>query len=294
VNGAQLTSSRFWRMFHQLGEMISPRQNFVAIRECARFVFLNRQLILEMAKKDLLERSNGQAFGYFWIFFQPLLMISVYSFIFVVIVRMRHPEAVSGPDYGIYVLSGLLVWLSSSEALARSAVILRSNASLIKQVIFPIEVLPISTVLVAFSTQGIFLMGFFSLKLMIGSTIGWAAVLLPVVLILQFAGLIGLALMISAVSVYFKDVKDVLQAYLTVAVYTLPIFFTAEQTPPLVRWIFEWNPFSPMINVYRDVLYNGKIEHPFSWLFFVGLSMMAFALGFRFFRRVKVYFGSVM
>jgi lipopolysaccharide transport system permease protein len=292
--GDQFAASRILRILVQLLSLFSPRKNIVALRDCASFLWSNRQLTYEMAKKDLLERSHGQAFGYLWIFFQPLLLITVYSVIFVVIVRMRHPEAVSGPDYGLYVLSGLLVWLSSAEALSRSSTVLRSNASLIKQVIFPIEVLPVSNVLVTFFTQLIFLVGFGIIAVSMKANVGWAILLLPVAIIIQMAGLIGLSLIISAISIYFKDVKDILQAYLTIAVYTLPLFFAADQTPPAVRWIFEWNPFTSMIHVYRDILYTGKIEHPLAWGAFIGLSVLSLAIGYRFFRRVKVYFGSIL
>jgi lipopolysaccharide transport system permease protein len=282
------------RIGQQFLLLLSPLKNYVAIRECLKFLWTHRQLSYEMAKKDILERSHGQVFGYLWIFFQPLLLIAVYSLIFVVIVRMRHPEAVSGPDYGFYVMSGLLVWLSTAEALGRASIVLRSNSSLIKQVIFPIEVLPVANVLMAFFTQTVFLTGLALVMAAMGKALPWTLLLLPFAALAQVLGLIGISFIISAISVYLKDIREILQAYLTIAVYTLPLFFAPEQAPSAVRWIFEWNPFTPMINVFRDILYHGRIEHPISWVVFFGVSLFILGAGFRFFRRVKIYFGSII
>lgn len=266
----------------------------MTLLEALRFIWIHRQLTFEMSKKDILERSHGQAFGYLWIFFHPLLLICVYSFVFIVVVRIRFPIAESTQDYGLFVLSGLIVWLGTAESLSRAASVLRSNTSLIKQVIFPTEVLPISSVLTSCFTQLVFISVYLPLSFFVSGRLPWTMVLLPLVFLIQFLGLVGFSLLISAISIYFKDIKEIVQAFVTVAVYTLPIFYTPDHVPAAMRWIVEWNPFTCLVLVYRDLLFLGEITHPWAWGAFFAGSLLLLATGYSFFRRVKVHFGSII
>ena len=119
-----------------------------AFTEILQILRRHRDLTFEMAKRELSDRYTGQVFGMLWAVIHPVFMMGLYVFIFAVVFKQKIGGTTDLPlDYTAYILSGLVSWLSFQEAINKSCVTITSNASLVKQVIFPVEILPVKSVL---------------------------------------------------------------------------------------------------------------------------------------------------
>lgn len=269
--------------------------NFKAFREIVNLLTKHKYLTWEMAKREITERYKGQILGSFWAVLHPLVLIIVYVFIFVFVFKIKMGGTREMPlDYTTYLLAGLIPWLSFQEAMMKASTVIIVNANIVKQVVFPVEILPVKGVISSLITQVIF---FLMLIVYVGisyHSLHWTYVFLPLLIFVQALGMIGVSYILAAVGAYFRDVKDFVQVFSFIGVYLLPIFYLPEQLPELFKPLIYLNPFSYLIWCYQDVLYLGRFENPWSWLIFIVLSHAVFIIGYRLFRKLKVMFGNVI
>lgn len=252
------------------------------------------RLTIIMARREITDRFAGQLLGPLWALMHPLILIVVYVFVFGVVFRVRIEGNTGLPDYTTYLLSGLIPWIALTEVLSKSAVAITANANLVKQVVFPVDILPLKGALSALFTQAILLtllMGYVFLWLHLGS---WIYLLLPLLLILQALMVIGLAFMVAAIGVYFRDVKDLVQVFALIGIYLVPAFYLPRAVPGQFRALLYINPFSYMVWCFQDVLYFGRMAHPWAWVIFTGMSVLIFVSGYRVFDRLKTMFGNLL
>jgi len=259
-------------------------------------VFRSRgRLIYELTRREISDRYTGQVFGIFWTIGHPILLTLIYIFVFGFIFRVRTGNTLELPlDYTSYMLAGIIPWLVFQEAIGKSSTLIVANTNVVKQVIFPIEVLPIINVLASLVTEFVFLGLLAIYTLFTSHTIPWTYVFIPVLILFQTLLLIGITYLFSAIEVYFRDLKDFVQVFLTVAFFVLPILYLPESIPVAVRPILYFNPISYMIWCYQDALYFGSFMHPWAWVVFGLGSLFLFVFGYRVFRRLKVMFGNVL
>ncbi len=271
------------------------RRNLTALSELVEIGSRHRVLILEMARREVSDRYSGQLVGYIWAVIHPIFMIGVYLFVFNIVFKIRLESSVDMPrNYTTYLLSGLVMWLAFQDVLAKSCTTITSNSALVKQFVFPIEILPIKSVLASMVTLVISLCVLIVYSLITNGIPPWTYLLLPVVLVMHTLAMIGTAYILSAIGVYFRDVKDMFQLFALLNIYMMPIVYLPGMVPELFRPIILFNPFSAFVLVYQDTLYFGRIEHPWAWLGAMALSSLSFVYGYRFFRRVKPMFGNAL
>jgi lipopolysaccharide transport system permease protein len=269
--------------------------NVPAFSELINLLFRHRELMVELARRDISDRYIGQALGVFWAVLHPLFLMAIYVFIFAFVFKVKIDDALGIPrDYTIYILSGLIPWMAFQDSMNKSCTAISGNAGLVKQVVFPIEVLPAKGVLSSFVTQ------FFSTGILILYTLFTTKLLpityllIPVLLLLQFLAMMGISYMLSAVGAYFKDIKDFVQLFGVAGMYAMPIFYLPGWVPELFKPVLYANPFSYLVWCYQDVFYFGEIAHPLAWGVNAVLSLIIFTVGYRFFRKVKPGFGSAL
>ncbi|MEA5476231.1 ABC transporter permease [Pseudanabaena galeata UHCC 0370] len=254
-----------------------------------------KSLTWEMTKSEVTDRYRGQILGWFWAILHPLILIGVYIFIFVVIFKIRIGGTREMPlDYTTYLLSGLIPWLTVQEVMSKAGTAITSNANLVKQVVFPIEILPIKSILASLITQGIFLSILIMYVLATNHSLPFTYIFLPLLFFIQMVGMAGISFTLSAIGVYFKDVKDIVQMFTLIGIYLLPIFYLPEQVPEQFRLLLFINPFSYMVWCYQDVLYLGRFDHPWAWVAFIVMSHFSFTFGYNLFRKLKIMFGNVL
>jgi lipopolysaccharide transport system permease protein len=188
----------------------------------------------------------------------------------------------------------MVPWLTLQEVLNKSPLAVTTNSNLVRQVIFPLEVLPVKVVLGTMPGQLVSILFMMTYAIVSYRFLPWTYVLLPVLLTVGFFLATGAALLLSAVGVFFKDTKEFIQFLTFVGVYLSPIVFLLEWVPKGFRVIIYANPLSHMIWCFQDICYYGRFEHPISWLVFIGLSSLVFVTGARLFTRLKTHFGNYL
>jgi lipopolysaccharide transport system permease protein len=275
--------------------VVNPALNLRAFRELAGVLFRYRALILEMTRRDVVEQYAGQVLGAFWAIGHPLFLMALYVFIFGYVFNMKIGGTYDLPlDYTVYILSGLIPWMAIQQSMSKACAALTGQANLVKQVVFPIEVLPTKAVLSSFIPQiagTVFLLGYVILK---SGALPLTYLLLPVLIGMQLLVMLGIAFALSVISAYLRDAKDLVQVFGTAGIYLMPVVYLPAWVPSIFKPVLYLNPFSYVTWCYQDALYFGRIEHPWAWLVFGVGSVITFAMGYRLFRRLKPHLGNVL
>jgi lipopolysaccharide transport system permease protein len=275
--------------------IFAPLANVAAIREGAVQLWRQRSLCKEMVRRDLGSQFSGQAIGAYWIIGHPLMLYVVYVFVFSVVLKTRMPTSLEMPrDYTTYILAGLAPWLSTQQVLARAPVALIGQAGLVKQVVFPIEILPLGAVIASAIPMLIGITVILLRDIFMFGEVPWTLLLLPIAFAIHAAVMLGLAYILASVTPFFRDVKDIVAVLTVVGVYLVPAFYLPQWVPASLQpWIYA-NPFSYIVWMYQDALYYGDIRHPYAWLISLGLAIASLALGLRTFRKLKPFVANVL
>jgi lipopolysaccharide transport system permease protein len=246
-----------------------------------------RGLVQSLVARELKARYRGSVLGFFWSFINPLLLLLIYSFVFALVLPGTHPPDIE--PYALFMFCGILPWTWFSSSLSESASVLINNSNLIKKVLFPAEILPIVTVLanmVHFFLGLPILVGFlvFYWRPITLAEIAW----FPVVVFVQALLTTGLALILSALTVHFRDIRDILGNLLTFWFFATPIIYPMGQAPPYARQLLNLNPFTHLAISYQEILfYPGPFGH-WKWLLAIGgASIVLFFIGYFLFDRLR-------
>ncbi len=264
-------------------------------KELSSLLSKHSDLVREMAFRDVSDRYSGQVLGVLWAIGHPLFMMALYVFVFAFVFKTKVGGTVQMPlDYTVYIMSGLIPWMAFQDAMNRSCVVITSNASLVKQVVFPLEVLPVKTVLSALLPQFVSLIFLLVYVLFKNGSLFSLYILLPSILAAQIIAMLGVSYFLSALGVYFRDIKDFIQLFGMAGMYMMPIFYLPDMVPSIFKPILYLNPFSYMVWCYQDVIYFGQIVHQQAWFIYFGMSFLIFIFGYRFFRKLKAGFGNIL
>ena len=204
-----------------------------------------RELLKTSIKKDIRGRYKNSILGVFWSFLNPLLQLAVYAIVFPLIMKSDIP------NYTVFVCCGLIPWTFFSTAISRTSFVMVENGNIIKKVYFPREILPISIVtseLVNFFISTIIILAF---VIAYGMGFSWYIVFYPVILIVQYVLLIGISLLVSSLTVYFRDLQHFIGILLQLLFYATPIVYGMDIIPVSFQWILKLNPMSYIIDGYR-------------------------------------------
>jgi lipopolysaccharide transport system permease protein len=217
-----------------------------------------KYLYLQWFKRDVAGRYRGSVLGLLWPLLQPLIQIAVFTLIFFEFMKMRWPMA-SGEStalgYGLNVFAGLAVFNFFSEVLGRSPIAILSQPNLVTKVRFPLFILPAVTV------------GSALIHIVVGSAVliavsaiykqlSWTAVWLPVILLPLITYAIALALLLSSLGVYLRDIAQIMPSVTSVLMFLTPIFYPSSSIPLALRPLFEINPIAWGAQSVRDILLN--------------------------------------
>ena len=258
-----------------------------------RVLIRHRHLCWELVRRDLTDRHAGQVLGPAWMFAQPLVLIALHLFLFAVVLPARGLGGSGELGYVVSVLAGLIPWLAIQDSLLRGVTSVATNANLVKQVVFPVELLPVKGAFVALIPPAA-MTGVLVLYLLVtGHPVPWTIALLPAVWVVQIAGTLGLCLGLGAVGAYVRDVRELIQLFGLVNLYLMPVFFPPGVLPAAIRFVMYANPFSHVVWCHQDV-WAGRISHPASWALFPVTAGLAFVVGWRVFRAARPHFGNVL
>jgi ABC-type polysaccharide/polyol phosphate export permease len=249
----------------------------------------HRQLLAVMTARELKARYRGSVLGYLWSLVNPLLLLAVYTFVFSLVFA---PRVEGQSPYPVFLVAGLFPWVWVSSSLLEGAASLTNNAALIRRSVFPVELLPLVAVLsnlVNFLLSVPILIGALLVARALGHAVGGPAlVLLPLVILLHLPFLCGIAMALAALAVHFKDVRDIVANLLTLGFFLTPILYSIEAVPQRsLRALILWNPLTPFVRAYQDVLFRGRSPETEVWLGMVAASAVAWVLGVWVFDRLS-------
>jgi lipopolysaccharide transport system permease protein len=258
----------------------------------------HRELALGLTRRELFAPFAGSGFGVAWALLHPLLQTLVYVVVFTSIIKLHFSDGDGEAprlDMIAYLIAGLLSWSAWATVLNNSSASIINGASLVKQADFPAELLPVRTVLAAMVPQlvGIGVLLLYVLVRFHTGLLTWA--LLPVVLALQGLAMFGAAFALGALSVFLRDVKELVTVFTMLGIYLTPAFYPPAMVaglPVPMQWVLRLNPFTHFMNVMRDCLFWGSFTHPWSWLIVTVLSLVVAGVSYRVFDRLKIFFGN--
>jgi len=250
-------------------------------------LFRYRALVQSLVARELTARYRGSVLGFFWSFVNPLLLLLIYTFVFTVVIPGVHPRELE--PFALFLFCGILPWTWFSSSLLESATVLISGGNLIKKVLFPAEVLPVVTVLAGLVhfCLGLPILAAFLIYYR-ADVVALDLLWFPAIVGVQLLLTLGLALLVSALTVHFRDVRDLLQNILTLWFFATPIIYPLSQAPPNVRRLLNLNPFTHLAVSYQEVLFRPGPFTDWPRLLAVGVaSVFVFLFGYFVFDRLR-------
>lgn len=271
------------------------KQFSIAPAEMVGSAWRNRSLILALIKREVIGRYRGSALGVLWSFFNPVLMLTVYTFVFSVVFKARWSGGSdSKTEFALVLFAGLLVFNFFSECIGRAPSLIISNANYVKKVVFPLEVLALISLgsalfhaLISFGVWLLFYLLFFGLPHL--TIILFPVMMLPLVLLT-----LGLSWFLASLGIYLRDVGQVIALVITIFMFLSPIFYPISSLPAKVQPILRLNPLTTAIEQMRDVLVWGHVPSLRVYSIFLLISALTAWLGFAWFQKTRRGFSDVL
>jgi len=255
----------------------------------------NRNLILTMAKREVIGRYRGSVLGILWSFFNPLFMLAVYTFVFSMVFKARwNTTSESKTEFALILFAGLIVFNVFAESINRAPMTILTNVNYVKKVVFPLEILPWvtlgSVMFHALISLGVWLLAYVVFFGIPHPTVLFLPLIaVPLVLFVQ-----GLSWALAALGVYLRDVSQFTSILTSILMFLSPIFYPLSAIPEAFRPFLLLNPLAPIIEQARDVLFFGKTPN---WallaVLFAG-SLITAWLGFAWFQKARKGFADVL
>jgi ABC-type polysaccharide/polyol phosphate export permease len=232
--------------------------------ENVKQLYKYRVLIQNLVSRELKARYRGTILGFLWSFFNPLLLMIVYTIVFGFIIQPRDPAFGGNPLlYALFLFCGVLPWTWFSSSAMESANVLMVQGNLIKKILFPVEILPVVVVTSNFVHFVFGLPILFLFALIMLKTFTVYILFLPLVILVQFIFSLGFALIVSSLTVHFRDVKDILANLLTFWFFASPIIYPMTfETIKKHKWLqvmLDINPMTHIMQGYQNCVFFGEM-----------------------------------
>jgi lipopolysaccharide transport system permease protein len=267
----------------------------ISARHLFRSIWSNRHLILTSIKREVLGRYKGSVLGIFWSLVNPLLMLTLYTFIFSEVFKAKWSGGSdSKTEFALVLFIGLIVFTVFTESVNRAPSLIISNVNYVKKVVFPLETLPVVVLGAAIFHASISLTIWLIAYVFVFGLPHLTVMYLPVVLLPFLLMTLGFCWFLASVGTYLRDVSQFMVMLTSVLMFISPIFFSINSFPEKYRFLLFFNPLTPAIEICRDVLFWGKPPnfHHLTMYLFAG-SLIAW-LGFAWFQITRKGFADVL
>lgn len=253
------------------------------------------RLIYQMSKRDVIGRYRGSFAGLFWSFFNPLLMLAVYTFVFGVIFRSRWNNQISGHfEFAVVLFAGLNMNTFFSDCANGAPTLIIGNTNFVKRVVFPLETLGWSTVGAALFHLAVSSIVLFIFEWVAMGGIPLTAFFFPLVVLGFMPFVTGSVWLLSALGVFLRDMKQAIAIITMVMLFLAPIFYPPTLIPPHLRWLLYLNPLTFIVNASRDVLLWGRFPTLTGCLLYLAGSCLFAWISFAWFERTRKGFADVL
>jgi len=250
-----------------------------------RELYNYREMIVSLVKKDLRGRYKGSVLGFLWTFVNPFLQLMVYTMVFSVIMRMNIDK------YYIHLFVALIPWIFFSSSLTGSATSILAQKDMVKKIYFPRMIIPISFVTTCFVNMLCCFVVVFLVVIFSGIGINpTAALCLIPVMAVEYLLCLGIALLASSITVYFRDLEHILGIITMGLQFLTPVMYPSSMVPERMMPLFMMNPMTPVIEAYRDILYYTKVPDLSTLVHAFSLGILVFIIGFVVFQKLQKNF----
>lgn len=213
-------------------------------------LYAYRDMIGSLVRRELRGRYKGSVLGFLWTYINPLCQVVVYSAVFSVIFRVEIEK------FYLYLIIGMMPWTFFNTSVQGGSTCVRAQAEMVKKIAFPREVIPISYVTSAFVNMLFSFIIVFLAVLLSGFGFYWRAMLyLPLVMLMEYLLALGIALAVSAITVYFRDLEQIVSVLMMAWIYITPIMYTIDYVPEQYRRLIMFNPMTPVVEMFHQILY---------------------------------------
>lgn len=246
-----------------------------------------REMIISLVRKDLRGRYKGSVLGFLWTFINPLLQLIVYTIVFSIIMNTSYEQ------YYLFLFVALVPWMFFSSSVTDGAASILKEKDMVKKIYFPREVLPISTVTSGFVNMILTFIVVFVVVIISGRGLNPLALLcLPVVMIVEYILCLGIALIVSSLTVYLRDLQYILGIFVMALQYLTPVMYGVDmvERSSAGKWLvmmFNINPMTPIIKIYRQIIYYGEVPELGSLLIAVAVGVVFIVVGEILFKRLQ-------
>lgn len=254
-----------------------------------------RELIWQLAKREVIGRYRGSMMGLLWSFFNPIFMLTVYTFFFSIVYQARGGASIENKfAFAISLFAGLIPFTLFTECINRAPHLILNNANYVKKVIFPLEILPWVTLGSALFHAAISLVVLLTFFVSTNHYLPWTAIFLPLVNLPLVFLVLGFTWILAAVGVFIRDVAHTVTMFTTALMFLSPVFYSIQAIPEQYRAYINLNPLAAIIEQNRQVLIAGQMPdwNSFGVSLLIGL-IIAF-LGYSCFQKMRPAFADVI
>lgn len=267
----------------------SPREMFASF-------WRNRSLIFALSKREILGRYRGSILGLLWLLLNPLFMLTIYTFIFSEVFKVRWGSSASESktEFALVLFAGLIVFSLFTECINRAPSLILANPNYVKKVVFPLEILPFVSMVNALFHTAISLGVWFVAYILFFGMPYATVLLLPLVLLPLTLFVMGLSWALASLGVFLRDISQFIGVITTLLMFLSPIFYEVTSFPVEFRQWLYLNPLTLIIEQTRDVLYWGKEPEFFLLGLYCLASFVVAWIGFAWFQKTRKGFADVL
>lgn len=256
----------------------------------------NSQLILQMTRREVIGRYKGSALGLAWSFFNPVFMLTVYTFVFSVVFKSRWGvgSEESKTQFAVVLFVGMIVHGLFAEVLNRAPSLILANVNYVKKVVFPLEILPVISMGAALFHSVISLCVLLIAFVIFNGFLHWTAVFVPLVMLPLVILTLGFAWILASVGVFLRDAGQTIGIITSIMMFISPVFYPVTALPETLRPWITANPLTFIIEQAREVMIWGHMPN---WLGLVTYTLVATVLawlGYAWFQKTRKGFADVL
>ncbi len=255
-------------------------------------IWQHRYVLGQLIKRDVLLRYRGAMFGVLWMFLSPLFMLAIFAFVFGQIFQARWPQQAGDLPFWLMLYSGLITFNIFAETVSRAPGAVRSYASFVKKIVFPVQILPLVP-LGAALVHGAFNFSIMLTALAFTGGLHWQILLFPLLLLPAVLMALGLSWFVAAWGVFIKDMTQIVPVLVQMLMFLSPVFYPVSAVPAVLQPFYHYNPLGAVIEAARAGIAGQPITWS-NWIVTLVLCLGAASLGHAFFQYSRDEFADAL
>ena len=267
-----------------------------AILDSLATFYERRWLVKYLVQRQMARSYRVSHLGMIWAFLAPLFMVAMLTVLFsqVLGIKFRTVAGDSSLNFGLFLYCGLLPFLIYAQALSMGVNVIRKNSNFVRDVVFPLEILPLTTMVTSLFQSLLGVGALMTVLMVLEHRLHLTVLLLPLIMIPQLLFVLGLTYLMAVIGTYVPDIRETLRAVVRATFFMTPILFPTGKVPPSLRFLVDYNPLAYLVNTYRALILEGDMPGLQSTIYFSLFAAAIFIVGLVVFNRVKRNFADLI